>query len=270
MSAPRLLAVAVSTVLMLPFAWALPVTGALDDAGSGQDAGGSPSEALPLAYGSYSANLTPMDADWFVFPWASGPSCLRAEVVSSHAMGVSLSTGDTSLAGTLTDGAFSTVLAIAPGEVRLGAVPDQAPWDVLSAGPYGFSVDVAPPAAPADARGWDAPERLATARVLPADCVSGVFQHDGVDVDAFVLNVSEPSALTVSLATAEPTAAVSVRDAAGASLATIGSGDAAVVDLAGAGVYYLVATGEGEDTVYALAALVGPPDPGQGCRPACL
>ncbi|HUR68725.1 MAG TPA: hypothetical protein VM370_05715 [Candidatus Thermoplasmatota archaeon] len=258
-------------VLAFPSGLALPAAGLLGDAGTGLDAGGSGATAMPLAYGSYHGNLTPGDSDWFVFPAASAPSCLSADLVASTAMraGVGAESGASVLGG-LTEGVFSTVLAVEPVPVRLAVLPDEAPWDAVSVGPYAFDVSVAPPTAVGDARFDDAPSSLAAARAAPAACFAGHFDDDG-DTDAYSFPATADDVATVSLAVVgQNFSALTVKDAAGATLAgPISSGGSATFTVPADGTYFLVASGVGDrHGDYALGLVVGPP--GQGCRPACL
>lgn len=259
-----------ATVMLLPLAQGLPPT--LDDAGSGRDAGGAPGDAMVLDPGSYHANLTPGDADWFAFAGQDQPLCLNASVLAAHAMRVSLAVGPAvSVSAPLdADGLFATTLAVLPADVRLGALPDDAPWDTVSIGPYSFTVSIAPPSAVADTQKGDAGSAPSTASPVPAACSSGVFRADGPDVDTYSFEAAAGSVWTYSLAA--PAGSLRVLDPTGAPLTpALPAGGAGSVSVEHAGTYYLQATGPEDDETmpYALGLAAGP-DPGNGCRPMCV
>lgn len=259
-------------VLALPIAWALPTPLVLDDAGSGQDAGGTLATAMPLGYGSYSGNMTSGDADWFVFP--SGPplGCMKADFSTSHAMRVGFGAGSASAIGGLTDGAFGTTLAIPALPPALAALPDEAPWDAVSVGPYEFSLQVSAPALVGDSNLADAASQIAGAQPAPGDCFRGHFRSDGSDVDVYSFTVGPSERATYTIAQSGGAGASAfVLDTTGALLgAPVSPGEIGEVALPQSGVYYVAATSEPStmSSTYALALVAGP-DPA-GCRPLCL
>lgn len=261
MDRPSSSAMVVLVTLLAPIAWALPAPGILDDAASGMDAGNTSSAAMPLAYGSYAGNLTLGDADWFAFPATSAPACLRASVGSLHAMrvGVGADPG-IDLVGGLQEGIFQTTLAVAPGAQRLGMLPDESPWDVVSVGPYAFALDVRSPAVLAD-----------DGDVVPADCFGAALKDDHVDVDSFFFDANEGDIAVYSAAVGQGSLSVAIKDASGAIVGSfVPSGSAGQVTIPVDGTYTLTTVGRatGGNQLYTAALVVGP-EP-SGCRPYCL
>lgn len=274
MAAPRLSIVLVA-VLATPFAWALPAPGVLDDAGSGQDAGDSPSSAMAVGYGSYGGNLTPGDIDWFSFPSATAPACMDVSVLTGHAMRVGLQTGTGgSLVGGLTDGLFATTLAVEPSSLALGILPDEDPWDKASVGPYLFDVLVAVPAARGDTRQNDAPTQLNRSLPAPASCFRGVF-HGSVsegDTDVWSFTGERGHRIVYSFAAETRLASgLAVLTQDGTPLGpSVKTGELAEAVLPYNGTYYLRAHGFAPSSAenYTVAFVTGP-EP-TGCRPYCF
>lgn len=259
---------------LFPLASGLPAAGLLGDAGSGADAGDSPTGAMALSYGSFEANQTFGDRDWFAFPPASTPACLSASAIAAHPMRVDVVVASAAVGSILDEtGLFETVLAVRPASIHLGVVPDDAPWDALSVGPYAFSLDVAPPVLVGDRQHDDAGGTRATAEDLPGACFSGVFQADGPDVDVYAFQASAGERLTYSLATSSSAeASVSIRNASGIAVgAAVPSGGAGTIAVPETGTFYVRVESArlDESAPYAAALAVGP-DPGSGCRPMCL
>lgn len=258
--------------LVVPIAWALPAPMLLDDAGSGADAGGSTQTAMSLAYGAYHANLTPGDADWFVFPAGATLGCMEARVLTSHAMRVGFGAGSATAIGSLSGGAFGTALAIGSVPPLLGALPDEEPWDAASVGPYSFSVGVNAATLVGDTNRDDASSTTGGALPVPGDCFRGHFRSDGSDIDlySFEAGMGEVATYTVAQSGGAGSSAF-VLDTSGAPLGDpVVPGEIGQVALPAAGRYYVGAISVAHDTssTYALALAVGP-EP-SGCRPYCL
>lgn len=260
--------------MLMPAAWAAPL-GVLSDAGTSGDAGGSPGTAMSLAYGSYEGNLTPGDADWFAFPAPSAPMCLSARVFSAHAMRVAVGAGASAgLVGGMEDGFFATTLAVEPVATRVGALPDAAPWDAVSVGPYAFDVAAALAPVAGDSREDDATSVPALADPVPGPCFSAYFdddEEDGRDVDVWSFDAVASERATVSLAVGAGMAgALRVVDASGAVVAgPIASGELAEFVIPADGSFWLVAQSlTSREGAYTVALVMGP-DP-TGCRPYCV
>ena len=236
------------------------------------DAGNAPEVAMPLAYGRYQANLTPGDTDWFVFPMNPTLGCLAVELISSHAMrgGIRIGASQT-FVGDLANGVFATTIAIGAVAPRFAALPDAAPWDKASVGPYGFDISVATPNAVGDTDANDAPSASAGAPVAPATCFRGHFRESDTDVFRFAAHAADEVA-TVSLARAGTgSASVAIVDDAGQPVGDpIPAGEARQILLPGPDEYFLVVIGPPSPTStdYLLTLVLGP-EP-TGCRPYCL
>lgn len=259
-------------VCLLPVGWALPTPIALGDAGTGSDAGGSPGAAMPLGYGAYQGNLTPGDVDWFSFPSGPALGCMEASFLTAHPMRVGYGAGTTTLTGGLVEGMFGTTLAVGSLPPLLGALPDVAPWDTLSVGPYRFEVSVAPPALAGDTKQRDAPASTTGAPAVPGACFSGHFRADGSDVDVYTFTAQGGDVATYSIARSGGAGATAILlDATGQQVgAAVAPGEIGTFAIPQTGTYYAVAASAPSDdsSTYALALVWGP-EP-SGCRPYCL
>lgn len=254
--------------LLVPVAGALP-PGILDDARSGGDAGNTQQTALALGYGSYFGNMTPGDSDWYVFTTGSTLGCMDVGATASHAMRVAFGAGGSATIVTgLADGVFSTAMAVGAVSPRFAALPDEAPWDQVSVGPYAFSVDVA--AAPSG-EPTDAPSTPSGALQVTSECFRGRFRGDESDVDYYRFTAAAGDLLTYSLAQADGAGATLTIFAPSGAVAapSVSAGDVGQVLLTASGVYHAraVSAPDVDGSWYTVGLAVGP-EP-TSCRPYC-
>lgn len=283
---------------------------AQNDAASGQDASDFPENALVLsaARRTWSGNLTPAgtDSDWYRLG-AEGAFCAEGEGTLTTPGGLTLA-GSPSREPSVTRtvgarGSISVALAAPAGSVPLLGIE---PMAILMAaegsqvqGPthYTFSFRAYDHASLDPERDGESPEAgatPATSAPLPPGCAGGRLSGANGDVeDRYHVDVVEPRYMTIgfALASGDP-ATVSILTPAGATYATLSSGEVAdvwasepgrwsvVVAPAGAaqapaaplpallGSALTITSAEILESAYFLSTTDGPGDH-QACRPSC-
>ena len=281
-----------------------------NDAGSGQDAGDAPFNALliPGARRTWNANLTPpgLDADWYRLG-ASSAFCAVASVTTSAEGSLTLAASPDR--DPAVDRAASPhkatrlVLAAPAGHAPfLGIEPAPSLMaagsgvgnPTPSPGRYAFSLASLTPHEldpEGDGERPDAGATSSTAAPLPPECAAGRLDGAAGDVeDRYYFDVTEPREVTLSFAVAagDP-AEARVLTPSGATYATLASGGAAHVWASEPGRWSVAVTVPGATAgparLAALAPLVAVPTtltssyllgttdgPGdrEPCRPSCL
>ena len=270
---------------------ATSVSGAGGDAGSGQDAGATRESGLPIAYGAYSGRLGPDDRDWYRAPAVASPSCLEASIRPVE-IGVSASLGFERNGGLHLVNQFAptdrtTTMGVSGLSWTAGVFGSETSANKKDNGvaarptDYTFSLNVVgqSPREAADAlTGTDASGTLLLATPVVPGCVPGHLDPLGStlgdNADAYRVDVPAGASLVYSLgATSGAPVELRVYDAQQQLVGTIGPDGLGSVTTTTASTYYLSAsrTAVNVDNVpYLVGIVIGPPDPGSGCRPMCL
>ncbi|HLE96882.1 MAG TPA: hypothetical protein VI997_05875 [Candidatus Thermoplasmatota archaeon] len=228
-----------------------------NDAGSGGDAGDTPTTALELPeYGSYQgAQNSPKDADWYALhpPSASEtPICVSATVSGDAFSDVTLTVDDgdgsvRSVAARTGDPTVTSVLAIASragASTSVGFVPVPNPSGGNPTRPGGYAFDIrAVTAAHAmtgdGGTGSDASSVLGTATPVDGGCVAGTLRA-GDQQDVFSFRGYRSQVATLSLFdTVDSTARLSLIGPDGSTITSVPSRSMTAVALAEDGTYYL-------------------------------
>lgn len=259
------------------------------DAGSGTDAGATFATGLPVPYGSYTGRLSPADGDWYRAPGVGSPACLEAALSpSGNPVSMTLGferNGATRLVNQVAPNGTTTRMGVAGFGWTTGAFGVETSSNKNDNGQtsrptdYAFNLQAVTfsSRSSADAlTGGDAGASLEKALPVTPGCVAGHLDPIGPtladNADAYRVEVPAGSFVTFSLAT--PSGApldLQIYDAQGTLLTTVAPDGLA--SFSTGGVYYASATRSAvgvEYVPYLIGIVVGPPDPGQGCRPACV
>lgn len=244
------------------------------------DAGNARSSATAISsLGTFAGALTIGDVDWYVSPAdVVGPTCYTAQVSGTGASHVRLQSevGGTTRYVT----APQSVDAPALVSVAFGGSGNLAllVQDTASApSSYSFSIAATQPSSveAGDAlSGVDAGASLATALPISQGCVGGSLAASTLaeQVDLYALTVPANSQIAYSFAAQTTRASLILLDASGTAITSpIYSGTSGIVEVPAGGTYYLrSSTGPvNYDVGYVIGIVVGPPDPGNPCRPTC-
>lgn len=300
---PAAVLVAAALILATPLMGtqgAIPVE---DDAGSGGDAGDSPSEAVELGgEGEYQGHLPiPTDADWFALEVSSDgdPVCVEATIDGEALANVTLgATGQT-----LADGPTVDDLALAeathdptepldvglasPGTKTtfLGLTPQYTLPDGsgphVGIGQYLFDINVTD--VDTDTIGSDngpnVDDAPALGDVARADlpnatgaCIAGQLGTDGSQADAYAFEAEAGEYVTLSLATSEDsstdTTTVSLVAPNGTEVLTLEDGDVSRTLIEESGTWAISLTSD-QDVAYGVGLTQDDDDP-PPCRPTCM
>lgn len=266
---------------------------ASDDANLGVDAGNTKDAASRLSgYGSYTGYLTPRDWDWYrVDSAAATPRCVQATASGENNDTMRLTLDSPSRTRSLTTrfpGGGSGTLAIAAPDLTttffdITASPNSAnSGDPARPGHYGFtlaSTGIPAPNAGDALTGSDAGNSLGEATPAPGPCFGGRISPLatlGDARDVYSVQAKAGEAITYSFATRADAPAplvLALVDASGTSIGpTIYTGEIASVTVPTTGTYYLSASRANigaEEIGYIIGIVIGPPDPGNPCRPTC-
>lgn len=228
-----------------------------NDAGSGQDAGNTPLQALlvPSVQRTFTGNLTPAgtDTDWYRHE-TTAATCTQAQATTSIATQLTIANdaqrNHTTSRGAPARQAVALALATPAGQtpffgVEPGLTSPALVTTVDTSGGYTFSFQSFG-LSDLDPRGLgEVPEAgatRATAVVVPGPCFAGRLASSvGDTVDQFYFDVSAPQDITLSFAIATTGAShVRLIDPAGTLRATLATGDATTTYASGAGRWYLV------------------------------
>lgn len=266
-------------VLALVASLALPqaISGVGDDAGTGVDAPDKRSQALALAYGSYSALTPAHDTDWYrVDDLQSSVRCVSANVAPAAASVATLRVNNGVATRTT-----SVVVAGGNATARLGiAGPSlfRSHFGISSAtdSAYVFELSgVGPDSGLAGEGVDDAGGTLASALPTDTGCFGGSLGRvaglvDMVDLYSFHAQVGDTIYYSLGASADGVQAMLLSADNAIVGMPIV-SGDMAGYYVDTGGTYYLSAQRTSTatpDSAYALGLLLGP-DPGAGCRPGC-
>lgn len=277
----------VTILLSAAFIAGLPavpaVGGGQNDAGLGIDAGDTASTATTLAgFGTYQGWLAGGDKDWYQIPNLPGVARCYSTSSSSQLASRLLLEVDS---GAIT---YSTATQNAAGgaSVTAIAVPSASKLRVLreplTSQPMGYGFTPAELSLPSTSAedalsGLDAGGAIGSALAITPGCVAGRIAPARLgDVDDYYsIPMQAGQQLTYSFATTTSGTplSLSLRDPSGSLVGTaLTSGGLATYTAPTSGTYYLQtgATGVGFDEEgYFVGVVIGPPDPGNGCRPTC-
>ena len=270
----RLTATLVALVLFVP-----TVLAEQNDAGTGADAGGTRATATTLPYpGAYNASFKGPDVDWYrLGTSATAPLCATATMTSGPASRLSLFAGDQAAHARSSDSAQPTVSLSVPGT---GEVFSRHESLTTPGGAYGFTLSLqgVPSRSLGDAlSGTDAGSSLSTALPLKTGCAGGrlsTLDSFSDTVDVYAVQLVAGQEFTYSFAATDATAIrLSLIDQSNVAVApTLASGGVATFVPSTGGLYYLTVTSSSstvQETGYVLGTTMGPPDPGNPCRPQC-
>lgn len=301
---PAAVFVAAALVLATPLLGAQGAIPIEDDAGSGGDAGDSPSEAVELgAEGEYEGHLTiPTDADWFALEVAGEgePICAEATVdgealanVTLGATGQTLAEGptvdDLALAEATHDPTEPLAVGLASPGVNttfLGFTPQYTLPDGsgphAGIGQYLFDLqvtDVDPETIGSDngpnvddAPALDDVNDRANLPPVTGACVAGQLGTDGSQADAYAFEAEAGEYVTLSLATSEDTSTdtttVGLVAPNGTEVLTLEDGDVTRVLVEESGTWAISLTSD-HDVAYGVGLSQDDDDP-PPCRPTCM
>lgn len=267
----------------------LTVAGSQNDAGTGGDAGNTRATATPIAYGAYSGYIASQDSDWYRAPGATQPACAVATVrpfenPQSVAFGLERGASATLTTARILAGQSRT-LAMA-GTSYTGAVLGVAPLpnepqqgDPARPGPYQFTIATVGPSdrATRDAlTGADVGGTPLDAGSASNGCIQGhldpLSRLGGDNADAYRLVAAPGDVITFSLAAAQGAPiGLTLTDANGVALSSIGVDGISSYSTSSGGVFYLTAARStmvsAESIAYIIGVIVGPEPP--SCTPNC-
>ena len=287
--APR--AILLATLLTLAATTAL-ADHYTDDAASGRDAGDTQAQAMAISYGSNRGYLSPRDHDWFrVEEGTALPRCVEvtASGDNNSTVRLTLESPDRtrSLKGKFPTGGSRTLAIAAPALSRAyfditASANEPGSGDPARPGHYEFtlrSTGVPAPSVGDALSGGDAGNERETATATPGPCFGGrvdPLRQMGDLRDVYRFSGAKDQVLTYGFATtaSDPGAVMlAVLDAEGNQVGVpLRSGEYAQVALPSTGTFYLSAASVGvptENVGYVISHVLGPPDPGNGCRPQC-
>lgn len=272
-------------IFSLAFAVGMPGVPALstqNDANLGVDAGNTVGSAAALpGFGSYSATLGPSDVDWYkVSTIASGPRCYSATSSSEQParLGARFETATHSYnAVTRNAAGASAVSAIAVSQGGTFYMMRESATNQPTSYPFTLSEVTLPSVSAEDAlTGTDAGSSLSTAIPISPGCTAGRLAlsrlNDATDFYSFPLSANQQVTYAFAADAASPVKLALVDAAGNVLVPGIAPGGMATFTAPADGTYYLRAGADQQtfdEAAYFLSLVVGPPDPGNGCRPQC-